>query len=200
MLNTANKQRGTTLIEVLVTLVIVAFGLLGVAGLQSKMFMAEVDSYQRAQALLTLQQMVERIRANTANANQYVTATVANQIVTENPVGTGDAKPTSCTAVTDQEDRDLCEWSNTLKGAGEKKGTANVGSMIGGRGCVTLVRAQDATAGTCEAGVYRVTVAWQGSTPTVSPTSDCGRGEYGSDDSLRRVVSAVVATPTLSCF
>src|SRR5262249_18984225 len=54
-------QRGTSLIEVLVTLLILAFGLLGVAGLQSKMGLAEMESYARSQALLVLSDMAERL-------------------------------------------------------------------------------------------------------------------------------------------
>jgi type IV pilus assembly protein PilV len=38
------RQHGTSLVEVLVTLVILAFGLLGVAGLQAKMSLAELES------------------------------------------------------------------------------------------------------------------------------------------------------------
>ncbi|MFH1603933.1 MAG: prepilin-type N-terminal cleavage/methylation domain-containing protein, partial [Pseudomonadota bacterium] len=40
-------QRGTTMLEVLVTIVILAFGMLGLAGMQSKIFTAEMESYQR---------------------------------------------------------------------------------------------------------------------------------------------------------
>ena len=43
-------SRGSSLVEVMVTLVILAFGLLGVAGLQTKVGVAEMESYQRAQA------------------------------------------------------------------------------------------------------------------------------------------------------
>ena len=46
------RQRGVSLVEVLITLLILAFGLLGVAGLQAKMSLAEMESYQRSQAIL----------------------------------------------------------------------------------------------------------------------------------------------------
>ena len=52
------RQRGTSLVEVLVTLVILAFGLLGVAGLQAKMSLAQMESYQRSQALMALMNSV----------------------------------------------------------------------------------------------------------------------------------------------
>ena len=40
--------RGATLLEVLITIVILAFGLLGLVGLEAKMQTSEVESYQRA--------------------------------------------------------------------------------------------------------------------------------------------------------
>ena len=69
------KQRGATLIEILVTIVIVAFGLLGLAGLQMKMQMSETEAYQRSQALMLLNDMASRIGTNRANADAYVTGT-----------------------------------------------------------------------------------------------------------------------------
>ena len=47
-----SRQRGASLIEVLVTLVIVAFGLLGIVGMQARLQVSEMEAYQRSQALL----------------------------------------------------------------------------------------------------------------------------------------------------
>jgi type IV pilus assembly protein PilV len=58
------QQQGFTLLEVLVTLVIFAFGMLGVAGLQM-VSLANMDSAQyRSVATLKAAEMAERIRAN----------------------------------------------------------------------------------------------------------------------------------------
>jgi len=43
-------MRGATLIEVLVTIAILSFGLLGVAALQVRMQQAQAESYHRAHA------------------------------------------------------------------------------------------------------------------------------------------------------
>jgi len=113
-----DQSRGTSLIEVLVTLVILAVGLLGVAGLQSKMGVAEVESYQREQALLTLTDMVNRIYGNSAQAASYVTAT---------PLGTGDSQPATCAGIAAGPALDQCQWSQLLKGTSEQtSGTTNV--------------------------------------------------------------------------
>jgi len=63
-----NSQRGTSLIEVLVTMVILAFGLLGAAGLQARLQLADMESYQRAQALVLMDDIASRIATNRAHA------------------------------------------------------------------------------------------------------------------------------------
>ena len=46
------RARGNTMIEVLITIVITGVGLLGVAGVQARMHLAEMEAYQRAQATI----------------------------------------------------------------------------------------------------------------------------------------------------
>ncbi|MGA0032362.1 MAG: type IV pilus modification protein PilV, partial [Burkholderiales bacterium] len=92
-------DRGFTMIEVLVTIIILTIGLLGLAGLQARLQVAEIEAYQRAQAILVLQDMVARINANRKNVTAYVTAS---------PLGEGNAVQ-SCAGKTGA-DLDLCEW------------------------------------------------------------------------------------------
>jgi len=189
------QQNGTSLVEVMVTLAILSFSLLGIAALQSKIGTAEMESYQRAQALVALSQMTQRMSANLANAPAYVTGP-------GNPVGTGDAQPADCVgAGLTGAALDLCEWSNTLKGAGETAGAANVGAMMSGRGCVELVQPAVFTLGNCQVGIYRVSVVWQGMAPTAAPNANvaCGAGLYGPDAN-RRLISATVSWPTTTCY
>src|SRR4051812_49346809 len=95
------RQRASTLIEVLVAALILGFGLMGLAGLQARIQTAHAESYQRAQALLLLQDMASRISANRSHAAAYVTT---------GPIGTGDAQPADCTGLAGV-GRDWCEWS-----------------------------------------------------------------------------------------
>lgn len=180
-------ERGTSLIEVLVTIVILAFGLLGLAGMQSKLHLTTSESYQRAQAIVLLNDLAERIAVNRANAASYVTST---------PLGSGDGEPADCSGVAAGVDRDKCEISNALKGAAEQKSSVNVGAMTNARGCVTQIQAADATA--CTPGLYQVTVAWQGLHKTKAPDDVCGKDEYG-DDAYRRAISVHVAVGTPTC-
>lgn len=178
-------QLGTSMIEVLVTVVILTFGLLGLAGLQSKLQLSEMEAYQRAQALVLLDDMANRISSNrdTAAAATYVSST---------PYGTGHSCSTSSTSSTQA--RDTCEWSNALRGAAEVSGGRNVGAMLGARGCIELLPSGNQ---------YMITVAWQGMGPVTAPTVSCGQNLYNNDtnctnDRCRRVVTTLVRFGTLT--
>jgi type IV pilus assembly protein PilV len=155
------------------------------------MHVAEVEAYQRAQALVLTSDMMDRIAANRANAPAYDT-TVGG------PLGTGDSQPASCSALTGAA-RDKCEWSQALKGASEtSKASLSVGAMIGARGCVETVQKEDKTPGICKPGIYRVSVSWQGLNKTSAPALQCGAGLYG-DSLLQRTVSLSISSALLSC-
>lgn len=173
------SQRGATLIEVLVALVILTLGLLGTAALQSSAQNAELESYQRSQALLLAQDMINRINSNRRAARCYETYDEGGN----NYVGQGQA-PTACSgwgtsATRARADDDMDEWTDMLVGALEQLGGNSVGAMSGARGCVLFDETEE---------VFRVTVAWQGQMSTQAPAdNDCAEGEYGNEN-LRRVV------------
>src|SRR5205823_1563863 len=114
------RESGFLMLEVMIAVVILALGLLGLAGLQARAHQAETESYQRVQALALLRDMADRINANRANAVSYITPTSA-------PLGTGATK--DCSNPTTTADVDLCAWSQALLGAGETLSGANVGAM-----------------------------------------------------------------------
>lgn len=170
------------MIEILVALVIIAFGLLGLAGLQTRLQVSEFESYQRSQALLLLDDMVSRMGVNRANAAAYL----------GNTVGVGVCTAPAAPATRAQ--TDLYEWCNALQGAAETQGGNRLGAMIGARGCVE----QDVD-------TFRITVAWQGLVPLGSPALDCGRDAYNggagsvcTGDGCRRIVTAVVRYASLA--
>lgn len=72
------RIRGFTLIEVLVTIVVVSIGLLGLAGLQISGLRANVSSEARSKATLLASDIIERMRANPLGvaANNYSAITV----------------------------------------------------------------------------------------------------------------------------
>lgn len=170
-------QGGFSMIEILITIAILMVGLLGLAGLQTHVAAAEFEAYQRAQALVLLQEMADRITANKRNAANYVMNDLAAAGAEED-----------CTGLTDYK-RDLCEFNNALVGASEKKGAGGptVGAMIGARACITNPQPN----------LYVITVAWQGLRSTAKPVEACGSGQYG-DDSKRRTISFPLRVATLT--
>lgn len=172
-------QRGTTMIEVLVTLIILAIGLLGLAGLQARLQVSEMEAYQRAQALILLQDMASRLAVNRSNVAAYVTGA-------GNPVGSG----ATCADFAG----DLVQWCEDLQGASETSAAGNVGAMVGGRGCVEDL----------DGGEYQITVAWQGLTPISAPPESvaCGQDKYNggncSGDACRRTVTTIVRIADLA--
>ena len=186
-LRKASGHCGFSMIEVLVTIVIIAFGLLGIAGLQVRLQMSEMESYQRSQALLLLNDMANRIATNRNNAASYVTTAA-------NPLGEGMVCPTTTATVAQ---RDLGEWCNAMQGAGEttNSGASKVRALVGGRGCVESVGSD-----------YLVTVVWQGRTPITAPPASvaCGANSYNAasgspcvNDLCRRPVTTLVRIAAL---
>jgi type IV pilus assembly protein PilV len=174
-MRTRTFAQGATMMEVLVTLFIVTSGLLGVAGMQGRLQVAEFEAYQRAQAIILLQDMVDRITANRKNVASYVTA---------DPVGTGNTT-LNCGAPATAAERDLCTWQEALLGATETSSGSNVGAMLGARGCVTLPVATMPREAV-------VAVVWQGITPTAAPAStDCGSAAFAQANTRRAMVARV---------
>lgn len=176
-------QSGATLIEVLVSILILMFGLLGLVGVMVQSQRAQLESFQREQALLLAQDMVQRMQANKAVASCYVQTSWLGVENTTVPAAT-----TCASGSATQQTRfstDLAEWIAALQGAGEQSGGGSVGGVPSARGCIT----QDATTG-----IYQVSVAWQGSLATSAPPAGipCAATKYNSDgttDTARRAVA-----------
>lgn len=73
LMNSRRNMRGVSLIEVLVSVVIVAIGLLGIAAMQSMALRGGQSSLESSQAMMQTQSILESMRANRANVAAYVT-------------------------------------------------------------------------------------------------------------------------------
>ena len=195
-------NRGFTLIEVLVTLVILTFGLLGIAGLMAKGQRASFEAFQRQQAISIASDMAERIRGNRKQAAAYAAAALLT-----NPVGQGaqyndllTASITDCGTFTCTPAQlaayDIALWDGLLVGYSEAQvaGGARVGGIVRARGCITETANTSAACPPAPSPsvpftwTMRVSVAWEGNEETVVPTaSTCGQGAY-STETKRRVV------------
>jgi type IV pilus assembly protein PilV len=187
---------GFAMVEAMVTVVVVAFGLLGVAGLVSRSFVAEVEGTQRTQAVLLLQDLVTRIEANRANAASYVTGDSGiTGYVTTVSGGVTTTAATVCDPAAPLADRDRCEWGQLLAGANEQVDTRNAGVLVGAIGCVYEIDAFNR--------IYAVSIAWQGmsagAAPLVNanfPPNGCGLNRFGNENQ-RRVITMPLRLGTL---
>jgi type IV pilus assembly protein PilV len=198
------RTRGVTLIEVLVALVIMLFGLLALAGLLARTHTAEFESYQRKQAVIMLDDIVGRISANRNAAGCYSFTNVAAGTPY---LGTsGSSVPACATGLgtpvipsTEQAARavaDLTDWNTLLQGGSEVIGTATkVGVALDARGCIMT---QATVAG--QYTEYLVSVTWRGTSPLSMPVgaSACAKNSYDANDEFRRIVSTVVRVPVLN--
>ncbi|MGK0498552.1 MAG: type IV pilus assembly protein PilV [Oceanicoccus sp.] len=96
--NMRNKlqQRGLTLIEVMITLVIMSVGLLGLAGLQSTSIKDGLDIGQRSQATWLANEIAERMRANNTDPMSYDAAGANVAIASCSATPARDCTSSSC--------------------------------------------------------------------------------------------------------
>lgn len=106
------RQRGATLLEVMVATVIVSIGLLGLAGMQATGVKSSYGAFLRAQGTQFAYDMLDRMRANRAEArNGLYNLTIA-----------GDP-PVAATTIAN---RDLIEWAADLATLPQGDGSVNV--------------------------------------------------------------------------
>lgn len=160
-------QTGFSMIEVLVTIVIIAVGLLGLSGLQAKISIMEMESYQRAQALTLLQDMEDRVRASRSTLSgplAPVTSGSATTVV--GPGGTSGYNPSTaadCSGTGAQ--LQACQWALAVTGASETVAGSKVGAMLGARGCIISVAPSQLNA----LAEFYLVVVWQGLVATADP-------------------------------
>lgn len=135
-LTASSRQRGISLIEVLVSVVVLAIGLLGVAAMQSIALRGGQSSMESSQAVIQTTSILESMRTNAANAGNYNTA---DWVCAVTAPGSG--------ATLAQVD--MSTWIGSLKTTmGNTGDTTTCGRITGCPGaCVISVRWNDERAG-----------------------------------------------------
>lgn len=105
------NQAGTSLIEIGVTLVIMAIGLLGLAGLQGNSLRFLTTASQRSEAAQAAYDISDRMRANSAGLNNYIYTTPYSSTVAA--TSSIPSCTPSCTA-TDIANIDIATWLQNL--------------------------------------------------------------------------------------
>jgi len=180
----SREQRGFSLIELLVSLVVFSIGLLGVAGLQMVSKQAGYEGLQRTLASQVAYGLLEDMRTNGPGISIYVAANdLGGGSLNGLPVSSCRNPGTPCTPA-QKAVSDLSYWERLVDGAPEMGVEGQSGGITFPTVCI------DGPAGG-QAGIYAVSVAWRGSVELSNPdTSQCGAGSgnYGAGDRFRRVI------------
>jgi type IV pilus assembly protein PilV len=183
------------MLEILVTLVILLLGLLGLAGMQARATGASMEAYQRAQALILVNHMVDVIRANrrVGACFDFTDAGAGTPYI--GTAGAGYGMPAACAISTVAENQNamdaLDSWDAILQGAAESNAGGSVGAMLGARGCISYAAGSELPSPLAPfgpltgTGVYTVSVSWQGLVDSAAPVDNCANDLYGSETKRR---------------
>jgi type IV pilus assembly protein PilV len=150
-----NRSNGATLIEVLIATLVLAVGLLGLAGLQATSIKNNLSAYKRSQATQLAYDMADRMRAN---RNESINLTTGNVITTSTYLTmapTAAVAQTNCTTVTgcssaQMAQHDLFQWNAALNTA-----------LPGGTGTIAVAT-----------NVFTITITWDDNSDGVINASD----------------------------
>jgi type IV pilus assembly protein PilV len=183
MLMNQYRQRGFSLLEMLVALVVFSVGLLAVAGLQTVSKQANFEGLQRTTASQIANGLLEDIRMNGDSINSY-------RVSGELGGGSRGGEPlpncragAECNAA-QKAAHDLWFWEQVIDGNMETSAGAGTGGLM----FPTLCIDGPAVGGP---GIYRVTITWRGTVSMVNSVNNpCGaaNGNYGVANEFRRII------------
>lgn len=142
------SEKGFTMIEVVIALLVLMVGLLGIASMQTYGVQATMKSHQQAIAMVQAQDIADRIRTNISGlrSTQYTNA-IPGAVPDPTCIELADTCTSTQLAATD-----LFNWQ-----------TENAASLPLGQGSIVCTDIDAATAGTLEAGSSCViTLRWDG--------------------------------------
>jgi type IV pilus assembly protein PilV len=177
------RHAGVSLIEILVTLVLISLALLGSASLQVLSKRSNHGSMQRTIAAQLASDYLERVRSNKSALEDYVLASDIGGSTVAVPGNDCLADNANCTD-SQMATFDVWQWEQHLDGNSELEGDTNSGGLLMPTACI-----DGPAAGA--AGVYEVSIAWRGLSEHVDPIlDDCGSasGKYGDNNEFRHVL------------
>jgi type IV pilus assembly protein PilV len=184
MTPTAIQQRGFSLLELLVALVVFSIGLLAVAGLQTVSKQANFEGIQRTTASQIATGLLEDMRMNGDAIDIYRTAVSIGGGSRGGEPAPNCRMGAECNAV-QKAAHDLWFWEQALDGNLEINAD---GAGTGGLMFPTLCIDGPAVGGP---GIYRVTIAWRGTASIRNSVNNgCGAatGNYGAANEFRRII------------
>lgn len=137
----SNRERGFSLLEVLIALLVLSVGLLGIAGLQTVSLKFNHQSYERTQATVLMSEMYEKIIANPDAARAGIFNAVGSGTTSGGYTGYGGC-PTACSA-TELATYDIYQWKLAIE---------DPRKLAQGQGAISVVPANP--------GVYDISISW----------------------------------------
>ncbi|MEH6518575.1 MAG: type IV pilus modification protein PilV [Halioglobus sp.] len=186
-------QRGFGLIEVLISVLILAVGILGLAAMQLGAKRASFEATQRSIATSMARDILERMRSNPGELDTY--AGLASDLIVDTYTGT---PATDCSTVSCTPDLlaayDMWDWTRMIQGDRTKLAGAAAGGLLSPVVCL-----HNNAGTTAVEGLVTVVIAWRGVSeidqtvlddPGGLGLGECGTGEFDSatvtGDRLRR--------------
>lgn len=183
------RARGAALLEALVAMLVVAFGVLGFIGLQARTAVTGLEAQQRALALQLVNDMAQRMAINRSGtrAGYYLRADVGTAAACALPTPPAAGGGAVDLAAFNLANADVCAWHGLVRAALGMPDAA----LARVRGCITA---------TGTPGEFQVALVWLGTQPSAASLLECGRGDTASfpDERLRRGAGTLVRIGSLS--
>ena len=176
-------QRGFSLLELLVALVVFSVGMLAIAGLQTVSKQANYEGLQRTTAAQIANGLLEDIRTNGDSVDIYLAAGELGGGSQGNEPAPNCSVGSECNSA-QKAAHDLWVWEQMLDGNLETAGGNGTGGLVLPAMCITGPLGGGA-------GIYTVTVVWRGTASiTTAENNFCGSlsGNYGANNEFRRIV------------
>lgn len=188
-----SRQKGTLMMEVLVSLFFVVTVFMGQLGAQVFMQKSTAEAAQRTHAISLMKNMADRMKSNRAAAGCYEVTGPGGEAPY---LGVDGIVPPPCAGFGDAETQiiasdDLNAWNDMLLGSTGIDSEGNqITNIKNAKGCISI---DDLTTPP----TIIIAVAWEGGSEQVPPLSNCGLGAYGNE-SLRRAVQTEIQFGKLS--
>ncbi len=174
------KQKGFTFIETLISFAVLATSIVGVVAMQALAKKGSFDAVQRALATSLANDIVQRMRVNTAGVTSGSYSGTYNGFEANTSVNRCQSIGSMCSSA-QIATSDLYEWQMAVFGADVVQSQANVGGLTNPTACISHL-----------AGAVSVVISWHGRTETTDAATSKTEGSLAStcgsaSDSRRQV-------------
>ncbi|WP_111977830.1 type IV pilus modification protein PilV [Algibacillus agarilyticus] len=196
------SNKGFSLVELMVAMLILTTGVVGSIAIQSHAKKNSFDAIQRAQATALAHDIIERMRGNKTQLASYAGTDFGSKEWSNVTLCHRTTTTTNSVSCTPEQlaTYDIYQWDQAIRGGHVTKtvtddngdSTIKIGGLINPTGCIVITPATNAAGSSnlTGAGSVTVVVSWQGRFGTKDANVASGNNCGGSDvDKKRREVS-----------